>query len=89
MSKKKTNPARIPKTQADVDRAYQQGLLAGCQTTAAIFLLTLLDKEHADKEILQRVWREVCDLSDDVTRGAVKLHEVKDTLKKEYEINIT
>lgn len=85
---KKTNPNRIPRTQADVDRAYEKGMDFGRQTAMAIFMLTLLDKEHADLEIMQRVWREVSDISDDVANGIVTVPAIKTVLKKEYDIKI-
>lgn len=85
----KTNPHRVPKTQVDVDVAYLKGMKYGIKAAAAIFLLTLMDKEHADGEILQRVWREVEDVNQDILDGKVKLPDVLDALKKEYGINIT
>ena len=85
---KKTNPNKIQRTQADVDRAYEKGLDFGRQTAMAIFMLTLLDKEGADLEIMQRVWREICDLSEDVINGTVTVPAIKTVLKEEYDINI-
>ena len=80
MSKRKTNPARIPKTQADVDRAYERGMDFGRQTATAIFLFTLPGKEHADKEILQRVWGEIESVSEDVISRTVTVAAIRTVL---------
>ena len=51
-----------------------------------IFFTVLLDKEQADKEILQRVWSEINDLSDSIKRGYVSVADLKTVLKDEYDI---
>ena len=84
----KTNPNRIPRTQADVDMAYKDGMKYGIRNASAIFLLTLMDKEHADMDILQRVWAEMEDINQDILDGKVKLPDVLDALKQDDGINI-
>lgn len=85
---KKTNPNKIPRTQADVDRAHQQGLDFGRKAAMAIFFQVLMDKEHADLEVMQRVWKEVCDLSQEIVDGAVTVADIKTVLREEYNIFI-
>ena len=51
-----------------------------------IFFTVLLDKEHADIEILNRVWNEVNSLSDSVKQKYVSLSDLKSVLKDEYDI---
>ena len=88
MGKRKVNPRLIPKTLADVEKAYKDGIDFGVKNATALFFLTLLDKEHADAEILQRVWKEVEEINQDVIDGVVKISDVRDVLKREYGINI-
>ena len=40
----KRNPRTIPKTQADVDKAFDRGVTAGVRKASAIFLTVLCDK---------------------------------------------
>ena len=52
----------------------------------AIFLTVLLDKEGYDKAGLQRVWREVNELSDSITGRFVTVTDLIETLDDEYDI---
>lgn len=52
----------------------------------AIFLTVLLDKEGYDKTGLQRVWREVNELSDSITGRFVTVTDLIKTLDDEYDI---
>lgn len=89
MSKaKKTNPRRIPRTEADVERARKEGLQFGREAATVLFLTVLYDKEHADMEILQRVWGEINDLADSVIKGYVTIADLKNTLKEEYGVEV-
>ena len=57
-------------------------------TTVAIFLTVLCDKEHADAEIISRVWGEVNALSDEISEGRVNASDLKRVLREEYGIGI-
>lgn len=52
----------------------------------AILLTVLLDKEGYDKTGLQRVWREVNELSDSITGRFVTVTDLIKTLDDEYDI---
>ena len=52
----------------------------------ARFLTVLLDKEGYDKAGLQRVWREVNELSDSITGRFVTVTDLIETLDDEYDI---
>lgn len=82
----KTNPRRRPATQADVNRAKDDAITETVRFCMVIFFTVLLDKEQADKEILQRVWSEINDLSDSIKRGYVSVADLKTVLKDEYDI---
>lgn len=85
---RKTNPRRIPATQADVKRAKDKATGDACRACMAIFFTVLLDKEQADKETLQRVWGEVESLSDSVAKGYASISDLMRVLREEYEIRI-
>ena len=56
---KKTNPKKIPKTQADVDRAEEKGLIFGMEFAVHLVLWILLDKHNAPDEDVQVLNEEV------------------------------
>lgn len=84
----KVNPRRRPATMADVNRAVEQATNDALAASAAIFLTVLCDKESADAEIIQRVWEEMQELSQSIIDGYVSVADLKDTLRKEYGVNI-
>lgn len=57
-------------------------------TTVVIFLTVLCDKEHADAEIIRRVWGEVNVLSDSISEGRVNVADLRRVLRDEYGIGI-
>ena len=84
----KVNPRHCPATQADVNRAAQRATNDALAASAAIFLTVLCDKESADAEVIQRVWQEMQELSQSIIDGYVSVADLKDTLRKEYGVNI-
>ena len=84
----KVNPRRRPATMADVNRAVEQATNDALAASAAIFLTVLCDKENADAEIIQRVWQEMQELSQSIIDGYVSVADLKDTLRKEYGVDI-
>ena len=84
----KVNPRRRPATMADVNRAVEQATNDALTASAAIFLTVLCDKESADAEIIQRVWQEMQELSQSIIDGYVSVSDLRDTLRKEYNINV-
>ena len=84
----KVNPRRRPATMVDVNRAVAQATNDTLTASAAIFLTVLCDKENADAEIVQRVWQEMQELSQSIIDGYVSVSDLRDTLRKEYNINV-
>ena len=84
----KTNPRKLPATQADVKRARKEGQEFGTRMATVLFLSVLLDKEGADGEIIRRVWNEINDLAQSVVDGYVNLHDLRKVLLDEYEIEV-
>ena len=86
--KKKVNPRRRPATQADVQRAKQKGREEAIKLAWSILFTVLRDKEGYDLEALQRVWKEVDDLSDSIAKGYCTVTDLRDVLKQEIGANI-
>lgn len=86
--KKKVNPRRRPATQADVQRAKQKGREEAIKLAWSILFTALRDKEGYDLEGLQRVWKEVDDLSDSIAKGYCTVTDLRDVLKQEIGANI-
>ena len=83
----KTNPRKIPRTQADVDRAWDKGVLAGVSNACAIFLTVLLDKFDGGDYIAE-VWNEINKLSAEVNERRVSVADLRRVLLEEYEIEV-
>ena len=84
----KVNPRRRPATMADMNRAVAQATNDALTASAAIFLTVLCDKEGADAEIVQRVWREMQAMSQSIIDGYVSVADLKNTLSNEYGVDI-
>ena len=94
--KKKTNPRRIPASQADINKVRRELKQAKTEVTGdavslaiSMFLTVLCDKFGYDAESLQAVWAEVNNLSDSVVKGYVNVEDLKQVLREEYGIEIT
>ena len=85
---KKTNPRRIPRTQADVDRAFADGIDAGVNTAMAILFIVLLDKTEADADFIAALMPMVADYSREVKNRRLTYADLKDVLKQEYDITL-
>ena len=88
MSRAKTNPRRKPATQADVERAKREAVIEATESSIAIFFTVMLDKHQYTAEMLQSLWSEVNKLSEEITEGRVKISDLKQVLRDEYEITI-
>ncbi|MBO5967323.1 MAG: hypothetical protein J6S14_02360 [Clostridia bacterium] len=84
---RKTNPRNIPKTQADVDAAWERGVMDGVHYASAMFMNVLLDKFNA-RDYVQDIWKEMEKLSEEVLEKRVKIPEITRMLKEEYDIEL-
>ena len=82
-TKKKVNPRRKPATMADVKRAKQEATSELMGFVWSIFFTVLRDKENYSLEDLRRVWAEVEDLTDSITKGYCTVSDIKHILKLE------
>lgn len=84
---KKTNPKKIPKTQADCKKAFETGVNAGVFNASAIFLTVLLDHYGFEGRI-NEVWNDVVKLSEEIGEGRVRISDLKKVLLDEYRIRV-
>lgn len=83
----KKNPRSIPKTQEDVNRAWEKGVMDGVSNACAIMLTVLLDKFNA-ADYIQDVWKEVNKLSEEIGERRVSVTDLRNMLKEEYGIEV-
>jgi len=81
----KKNPRTIPKTQADVDKAFDRGVTAGVRNASAIFLTVLCDKFNGG-EYIREVWAEIQKLAEEVAERRVSVTDLERVLDDEYDI---
>ena len=86
--RKKINPRRRPATMQDVERAKRAAQEEAITNAMAIFFTVLIDKGHAGPERLRRIWRDVNELSDAIIKGYVSVGDLRETLKREYGIEV-
>lgn len=84
---KKVNPRKIPRTQEDVDRAWDNGVLTGVSNACAIFLTVLLDKYNGG-DYIKAVWDDINKLSEEVKERRVSVADLRKTLLEEYGVNV-
>lgn len=89
MPKKKTNPRRIPVSQADLQKAKNEITVEAIQSAYAIMFTVLRDKHDYTVEQLNLLRHEINDLSDSLAKGYVKIKDLLFVLKDEAGITIT
>lgn len=83
----KKNPRSIPRTQADVDRAWEKGVLDGVSNASAMFLTVVVDKFNG-AEYVKQMWEEIIKLSEEVRERRVSVADLRCVLREEYDIEI-
>lgn len=86
--KKKVNPRRIPATHADIQKAKKDATSEAISFAWAIMFTCLHDKEGWGGVRLQRLWKEIEDLSDSISKGYVSVADLKHTLKEEMGVEL-
>ena len=84
----KTNPRRVPATQADVKRAYQDGVTEGIERGLRLFLFTLIDKHDAPMENVRQLVEEINYTAESVSQGYIKWADIAHVLQEEYCVEI-
>lgn len=83
----KTNPRRIPRTEADCRAAYLRGQEAGTRGTLTIVLYTLKNIGATEDEISEFA-KAFNGVLDSIRRGYVTQADLKTVLKEEYHLEL-
>ena len=78
----KTNPRRIPRTQADVDKAYSNGNVEGLNRGIDLMLYVLIDKHDAPMDDVQQLAGELNHAAQCVAEGYVTWADIRQMLKE-------
>lgn len=84
---KAPNPRKIPRTQADVDRARDNGIREGSHIASVIMMSALLDKFNAG-DYMAEIWAAFEKLSKEVLERRVTVADLRTTLREEYDLDI-
>lgn len=82
--KTKTNPKKIPRSEADVIRARQEGFDEGIKGALAIMMYTPLDKFSATDEEIREFNEAFRYTLDSLNKGYIKDKDIQSVLKAEY-----
>ena len=88
-TKRKGDAPNIPQWKVErlIEKAKAEATKQACSMTVDLMLLVLQDKfDMADR--IYDVWCEWNKYAEAVLDGTVKLHEVRDVLRKEYQIGV-
>lgn len=88
MGKRNTNPRKIPKTQADVDRAEKKGQLFGMEFITVLTMWILIDKHNAPDEDVQQFNEEIRYLCDSIEKGYVSYPDIRRALYEEHGMEV-
>lgn len=83
----KVNPRRIPRTQRDVDAAYDAGIAEGLNRGIELMLYVLIDKHAASMDDVQQLGRELNHAAECVADGYVTWPDIRQMLK-EYDVEV-
>lgn len=85
----KINPRRIPRTQADVERAFRDGETRGIHFMLTLVLFILLDKhEEVPEEDVKQLSEDVHNYCDSINRGYLSFADIVRTLKEEHGLEV-
>jgi hypothetical protein len=81
-TQEETNPRRIPRTQADVDKAYSNGILEGLNRGIDLMLYVVIDKHDAPMDDVQQLAGELNHAAQCVAEGYVTWADIRQMLKE-------
>ena len=79
-----SNPRKIPRTQADVDKAYKRGMNDGLQGALTIMLYTLKDKFGSEDAELKEFADAFNYTVDGINKGYVSEKDLQSVIRDEY-----
>ena len=84
---KKTNPRKIPRTQADVDRAYQLGKDEGAKSSIIIMMYAMKDKLGATDDQLTEFFDAITYTVDSINKGYITEKDLQTVIKEDYDMS--
>ena len=81
------NPRRIPRTQRDVDAAYDAGIAEGLNLGIELMLYVLIDKHAAPMGDVQQLAGELSHTAECVAGGYITWPDIRQMLK-EYDVEV-
>ena len=85
---RKVNPKSIPRTQADVDRAFKDGTEFGLEFCLNLVLYVLKDKHDAPDEDIMQLRDEFMYVIDSVVKKYVSYNDIVRALKSDYDLAV-
>ena len=85
---RKVNPRNIPRTQADVDRAYSDGMDFGCEFALNVVLYVLKDKHDAPDEDIMQFRDEFMYVIDSVAKKYLSYSDIQRALSEDYDLTV-
>lgn len=86
----KVNPRRVPRTQKDVDAAFDRGVTEGLNRGIELMLYVLIDKHAATMDDVQRLAQELNHAAECVAEGYVTWSDIRRILKEcDVEVELT
>ena len=83
----KVNPRRVPRTQKDVDAAFDRGVTEGLNRGIELMLYVLIDKHAAPMDDVQQLATELNHAAECVAEGYVTWSDIRRILK-EYDVEV-
>lgn len=83
----KVNPRRVPRTQQDVNAAYDAGIAEGLNRGIELMLYVLIGKHAAPMDDVQQLARELNHAAGCVAEGYVTWADIRQMLK-EYDVEV-
>ena len=83
----KVNPRRIPRTQQDVNAAYDAGIAEGLNRGIELMLYVLIDKHDAPMDDVQRLAQELNHAAGCVAEGYITWADIRQMMK-EYDVEV-
>ena len=80
----KVNPRRVPRSQFDVDKAYDRGLTDGTVCGLTVMLYVMKDKFGADDDQLKQFSDAFNYVIDSMARGYITQADLKCVVREEY-----
>ena len=83
----KVNPRRVPRTQKDVDAAFDRGVAEGLNRGVELMLYVLIDKHAAPMDDVQQLATELNHAAECVAEGYATWSDIRRILK-EYDVEV-